>query len=430
MNLVTDRLVRALEAELGVDLVTRDAGVLSAHVADGKEPALVCSPATPEQVGAALRVCEQEKAAVIPWAGATAISVGNPPREACAVMKLTRMNQVIEHDHANLTATVQNGITLAALQKVLLPQRQFLPFDAPFPDKATIGGTVAANLNGPRRGYYGSIRDLVIGMKVTLISGARIKAGGKVVKNVAGYDMCKLFTGSLGTLGVVSEIILRIAPIPEATATVIVSGGLTETLQLTDALSRSVLLPAAAMLMNSPQQHGAENQWQAAIRCEGFEVSVSRQLSDTEKLARGYGLGTAILRGTGHEELWGGLRDFPLATDRCVYRVTVPRAAVGKFIEAVGETTASLPPIVSDMVTGTVWLSWAANHQATAIWPQLISLATAHRGHAVMFSAPFHVKAGLDIWGPPPPTFPLMRKIKQQFDPKGLLNPGRYIAGL
>jgi glycolate oxidase FAD binding subunit len=345
-------------------------------------------------------------------------------------MKLTRMNQVIEHDPANLTVTVQNGITLAALQRVLLPQRQFLPFDAPFPAKATIGGTVAANLNGPRRGYYGSIRDLVIGMKVALISGEQIKAGGKVVKNVAGYDMCKLFTGALGTLGVISETTVRVAPIPETTATIIVSGELPETSQFVDALSHSVLLPAAVMLLNSQQQRGAVKQWQAAIWFEGFDVSVARQLSDADKLAREYGLDTVIVRGSGHKELWDGLRDFPLAANHCVYRVTVPRAAVGKFIEAVGETTASLPAVVSDVVTGTIWLSCEANQPATAIWPQLISLATAHRGYAVMFSAPYQLKAGLDIWGPPPPTFPLMRKIKQQFDPKGLLNPGRYIAGL
>src|SRR5205814_10527279 len=112
---------------------------------------------------------------------------------------------VLDHDDANLTVTVESGISWAALQSLLPEEGQFVPFDPPFPERSTIGGIVAATLNGPRRSCYGSVRDLVIGMKVALISGEQIKAGGKVVKNVAGYDRCKLFVGALGTLGVITE---------------------------------------------------------------------------------------------------------------------------------------------------------------------------------------------------------------------------------
>ena len=128
------------------------------------------------------------------------MGIGNPPRQIDVVVGLERLNQLVEHDQANLTATIQSGHRLASLQEILKRQNQFLPFDPPAPARATVGGVVATNLNGPRRGYYGSVRDLVIGMKVVLASGEEIKAGGKVVKNVAGYDMCKLFVGSLGTL--------------------------------------------------------------------------------------------------------------------------------------------------------------------------------------------------------------------------------------
>ena len=159
-----------------------------------------------------------------PWGGGTAMRIGNLPDRVGIIIELSKLNRVVEHDHANLTATMQSGITLAASQKFTAAERQFVPFDAPYPERSTIGGIVAANLNGARRGCYGSVRDLVIGMKVALPTGEQIKAGGKVVKNVAGYDMCKLFVGSLGTLGIITEVTMRMTPIPETAATVAVSG--------------------------------------------------------------------------------------------------------------------------------------------------------------------------------------------------------------
>ena len=181
---------------------------------------------------------------------------------------------------------VQSGITLAALRETLARQQQFLPFDAPRPAQTTIGGTVALNINGPRRGYYGGVRDLVIGMKVALMTGEQIKAGGKVVKNVAGYDMCKLFTGSLGTLGVITEVTVRVAPIAETAATIIASGIFDEVVEFVDQLSQSPLLPAAVVLMNSHRQYGSGNPWQAAVWCDGLQET-SRGTCRTLKSWRG-----------------------------------------------------------------------------------------------------------------------------------------------
>jgi glycolate oxidase FAD binding subunit len=345
-------------------------------------------------------------------------------------MELAAMNRVVEHDHANLTVTAQSGLRLADLQETLALRHQFFPVDAPRPATATIGGTVAVNLNGPRRGHYGAIRDLVIGMKVALITGEQIKAGGKVVKNVAGYDMCKLFTGSLGTLGVITEVTLRVAPVPESTATFLVSGSFKQAVEFLERLSRSPALPAAVMLLNDQQQDGAGRPWQVALWCDGLREAVERQIAEAEPLARQVGLATAVLGGGAHGVFWNGLRDLPSANERCVYRVTVPPAAVPKFIEAVRQSSDSEPAFLGDVVTGTVWLSWPANQQAAVMWPQLTSLSAAHHGHAVMFAAPHQFKVGLDIWGPPAATYSLMRDIKQRFDPHGLLNPGRFLGGI
>lgn len=430
MSSTLDRLAVKLESVLGADSVSGESSPMSGQAADGKRPALVCSPATAAQVSAILRICAEEKSAVSPLGGGTGVNVGNTARAACVAIDLRRLNRIIEHDHANLTVTVESGITLAALRDGLYSQQQFLPFDAPYPSKATLGGTVALNMNGPRRSFHGGVRDLVIGMKVALITGEQIKAGGKVVKNVAGYDMCKLFTGSLGTLGVMTEATVRVAPVPETAATLIASGTFKAVVEFVDLLSQSQLLPAAVELMNSQQPDKSGKEWRTALWCEGLKENVARNMSDGEILAQRLGLGTEILRDQTHGEFWNNVCNFPLEMERCVYRVTLPRAAVASFLEALSAASGSLPALISDMVAGTVWLSWPANSHAVAVWPRLLSLAATCRGHAVMFAAAPQFKEGHDIWGPPAPSYSLMRKIKQQFDPNGLLNPGRFVGGL
>jgi glycolate dehydrogenase FAD-binding subunit len=421
MKLSVEHLATQLEAVLGADAVTSD--VASFSIGDTK-PKLICRPHSAEHTAAALRLCIEAEAAVIPWGGGTAIAIGNTPRQADVIMETRKLNRVIEHDHANLTATMQSGITLSALQTSLAAQRQFVPLDAPFPERATIGGTVAINLNGPRRSYYGSVRDVVIGMRVVLASGERIKAGGKVVKNVAGYDMCKLFVGSLGTLGIITEVTLRMSPIPESAATVIASATLAQAERFTDELSRSQLLPAAVLLSND----GDTEQWRLAVWCEGFEETVARHLRDLNDIAARVGMNTTTSEGKSHDVFWTKSRDFPLQPVCMIYRVTLPRAKIFDFTRRV-QNWAGVK-LNSDLVAGTVWLALPAHRSGLEKFVELIEVARQQHGHAVVFAAPAELKQGVEVWGPSPVTISLQRGIKRQFDPKGLLNPGRFLAGL
>ena len=435
MNLNPDQLARQLESVLSTKSVTDEPGLLGSHAVDGRQPVLFCSPGSPEQVAAVLRICSEAKAAVTPWGGGTVIALGNLPWEVEVIIGLNRLNRVVEHDDANLTATVEAGMSLANLQEMVARQKQFLPFDAPFPAQATVGGTVAANLNGPRRSSYGSVRDLVIGMKVALASGQSIKAGGKVVKNVAGYDMCKLFTGSLGTLGILTEITLRMAPVPEAVATWVASGGLSKIVRMTDEFSRSQLNPTATFILNSQAGaagSAAKGDWQLAIWSEGFEETVLRHLSDAQAMAERHGLTSELLRDTAHDRYWEKIRDLPLQPERLVYRVTVPRASIAEFLETIQSWEASDigPAIAGDTAMGTVWISLPANAAALRWFEKLTALAQTRRGHAIIFAAPPELKEHVDIWGPPAATLSLMREIKHQFDPKGILNPGRFLGGI
>lgn len=432
MKSTVDQLAQRLGAELGADAVVTEQSVLASHAVDGVKPALVCSPAAAEQIAAALRFCAEAEAAVIPWGGGTAIGIGNPPRRADVALRMGRINHLVEHDDANLTATVGAGMPLTDMQEIVARRQQFVPFDPPLPARATIGGIVAANLNGPRRSCYGSVRDLVIGMKVALASGELIKAGGKVVKNVAGYDMCKLFVGSLGTLGIITEVTLRVAPIPETVATVAAAGPLPKVLEFVDDLSRSPLLPAAVALMNSGALGAGQIDWRAAIRCEGFAETVARHTNDVLAMAQRHGLGVENLHDSAGAQLWDRVRDFPLQTGRVVYRVTVPRASVAQSIRAIQDGNGSefQPQILSDAPTGTLWVAEPERRTSPQQFADLLSLAQRCGGHAVMLAAPPDLKGDIDVWGPPPNTLALMRAIKNQFDPKAVLNPGRFVGGL
>lgn len=424
MTLNVDSLAQRLTGELGADAVSMDVASLNLHCVDGKTAALICRPSSAAEVAAALRLCSEAQAHVTPWGGGTAMLVGNLPRRVDVVVDLSKLNRVMDHDAANLTVTVQSGMSLSALQAALAPHRQFAPFDAPWPERATVGGTIATNLNGPRRSACGSVRDLVIGMKIALAGGEQIKGGGKVVKNVAGYDLCKLFVGSLGTLGIITEATVRVAPMAESAATVAASGNLASLLALIEAIGRSALLPAALALIYEPMT----SQWRAAIRCEGFEATVARCRTELAALGERFGVPTEVLAAPAHDDLWKRAENFPLSANRLIFRVTLPIATLAGFIQAIEPLDATA--VCADVAAGTLWLGYEPRKSSVEYLLKLQELARAQHGHAVLFAAPASMKQGVDVWGPIPTTFPLMRDLKRQFDPQGLLNPGRFVGGL
>jgi len=428
MKISHEQLAERLQAALGADALSAEPRELESHHVAGKLPALVCLPHSAEQIAAALRICAEADASVVPWGGGTAMAIGNPPLRLDLVISTIRMNRVIEHDHANLTATVQSGITLNMLQTALASQKQFLSVNPPYPERSTIGGIVAANLNGPKRSSHGSVRDLVIGLRVVLGSGEQIKAGGKVVKNVAGYDLCKLFVGSLGSLGILTEATVRVAPIPGESATGVARGTLVQAVQLASELAHSKLLPSSLVLGHDSM----DQSWQLAACFEGFGETVTRQLGELDSLAQRNGMAIDIYRAETEQRVWREIGDLPLKAERLIYRVTVPRSSVAPVLGAVQSSFfgAAQPALSADVAMGTIWIVTPANKTSAGHFAELISLAQQHHGHAVMFAAPPELKLGIDAWGPSPPTFKLMRDIKQKFDPKGILNPGRFVGGL
>jgi glycolate oxidase FAD binding subunit len=424
MSVTLDGTAARLEQELGAVWVSVAEDARAGHAVDGLRPRIVCRPADAGQIAAVLRVCREAGAAVTPWGGGTSIGLGNIPRRVDVVLRTDRLAALGEHDDANLTATVQAGMALAPLNARLAAGRQFLALDPPHPEAATVGGILAANLNGPRRMAYGGVRDLVIGMRMVLAGGEQIKSGGKVVKNVAGYDMCKLFTGSLGTLGVITEATFKMTPLPEAQATVLARGAAGAVMRMVDDLFASVLQPTAITVTNTldglpPGAHAL------ALAAEGFTETVERHVRDVAAMARSAGLSVDVLRESRHIALWAGIRDFPGGGEAMI-RLTVPPASVEPALRAVG----GLPG-------GAAWVAHAASGAifvrtppgaAAPAFAALTDVAQAHRGHVVLMAAPLDVKRGRDVWGPPPQALGLMRELKRQFDPDNLLNPGRFVG--
>jgi len=428
---VDDVAVR-LERDVGASWISVDEPMLAAHAVDGVRPRVVCRPADADQFATVLRVCGEAGAAVTAWGGGTATGLGNVPRRVDIILRTDRLASLGEHDDANLTATVQAGMPLGTLNARLAARRQFLALDPPRPDEATIGGVVAANTNGPRRMSYGGVRDLVIGMRMVLAGGEQIKAGGKVVKNVAGYDMCKLFTGSLGTLGIITEVTFKMTPQPEAAATVLARGARGGAMRVVDDLFTSVLQPTAITVTNTLDGLPAGGQ-AVAVAAEGFAEAVDRHLRDVQTFAAGAGMSSEVLRGSAHDALWARLRDFPGAASQnspaeSVIRLTVPLGTVAAALGAI-EGLPGEAHWVAHAASGAVFVRVAAAGTAEA-FGVLEEFARTRHGHAVLIAAPPEVKRGRDVWGQPPAALGLMREIKRQFDPHNLLNPGRFVAFL
>src|SRR5574342_1109835 len=322
------------------------------YAVDGVSPALSVRPGSQDEVGAILAACAEAGAAIIPWGGGTAMGMGNPPSRADVAVVLERLNRIVDHDVANLNVSVEGGMRLSDLQVELAKQRQFLPLDPPAEEQATVGGLLAANGSGPTRLLYGTARDWVLGMRVVLPNGERIRCGGKVIKNVSGYDMNKLFIGGLGTLGIITEVTFKLLPMPGVRASVIgLFPELGQAAKIVAKVLDSVLLPEAMEFLNS----GALNPLMPALGLEGpagyglavalagTRETVERQVRDFVAIFKeGQASRTTILQGNRTVPAWRAVRDvFDLLTgpptERVICKIAVPISRTAEIFAAAEE---------------------------------------------------------------------------------------------
>jgi glycolate oxidase FAD binding subunit len=422
-------LASTLQALLGPDGVQEGAEA-ARYLVDGLAPQVVALPRTVEHVAQVLGLAHREGLAVVPWGGGTLMHIGNAPRRYDITLSLARLNHILEHEPADLTATVEAGCTLAAIQRRLAAGGQWLPLDPPRAEVATIGGILATSASGPCRQAYGSARDLVIGLQIATADGRLTRAGGKVVKNVAGYDLCKLHVGSLGTLGIIVEATFKVAPLPKAEASAVVQfHDATAACRHAAQLQRLGLALRALELLNSPAAEAAgieaSSPWLLAIWFAGSQRGVQRSLRHAMTLYP-----TPIFADIEHNEaLSERLRDLTSPTSGLLCKASVLPSLLPDLLSSIG-ATAGPPRILARPSIGLVYVAWPPPVDIEGLLPDIRAAVANLGGSLLVTGCPPNLKAIIDVFGDPRSDFDLMRRIKAQFDAEGTLNPGRYLGKL
>ena len=444
-------LTKTLQGIVGTERVRAD-GETNRYAVDGLAPAAVVFPGSVEQVSAVLAACSQAGASVVPWGGGSSMGLGGVPRKVEVVLALSRLNQVIDHEPGDMTSTVQAGMVLRDFQAHLGRHGQFLSLDPPAASRATIGGILAANASGPRRLRYGTARDLLIGERVVHADGTVTKGGAKVVKNVTGYDMNKLYVGSLGTLGVIVEATFRLYPLPAAESTWVASFSTLQTAR--DAVAKilgSPLVPSAVELLSGSAADEVGRRARVvpgkkgpvlAVAVASVPDGVSAQLDQARQMGRQVGGGEGqVLQGEAHERFWSAVSDFePEGGSALILKASVLISEVAEAMRQ-GEEIAAKGRLrvatISEAGTGIVRYYFQADgagkesfDRLAGVVAPLRAFAIEAKGSLVVLQAPPEVKAKVDVWGPVGDVIAQMRGLKQQFDPGGTLNPCRFVGGL
>lgn len=432
-------------------------GVLSetksaSYAFDRCTPKAVVLPASVQEIQDVLQFAAKQNLSVIPAGAGTKLGIGNLPQKVDIVLATAHLNRVVEYEPADLTVTVEAGIRLVDLQAELAKHRQFLALNPPYGERCTIGGIVATNTSGSLRLRHGTARNQVLGMRVVHANGTVVKSGGKVVKNVAGYDLNKLYIGAFGTLGIITEVALKLSPIPARQAILAA-----EFQDIQNAVNtglnivRSQTLPLFVNLfMNSDSRH-PEIQGQGSDTTDerkltlvtgfgGDPEAVAWQLAQSQKIMEQNGAtGVTTTEGESQQRLQETIQEFSAdsgKTRKVIVKVNLKRTDIAAFSEQItGASWARDVQMMALLGSGVLYLTIPlvpeTDFQNLAdVLTQLRQSALEAQGNLVIETAPPELKRHIDVWGPVGNTLSLMKQVKAKFDADGLLNPGRFIASI
>lgn len=431
------RIARDISRIVGDQNARRLSDTTTAH------RSLEVAPRSAEEVTQVMRLASNEHLSVIPAGAATWIDAGNVLNGSDLILTTRRMTRVISHEPADLVATAEAGATLSEFQKHLAHAGQWLPIDPPDDaenGRATLGGVVATGLGGTHSVGFGLPRSFVIGMRLVLADGRAIKAGGNVVKNVAGYDLCKLFTGSYGTLGLITELTFKLRPLPAESRTVVASGTLASLITAGRKVA-SQFSPVAIELISRRLAEGLEvgtgRDLLLMVRFMGSPRSVVAQTAQALKVLR-----EANNQCTTHDDddaLWRKLSAVPFRSEgELIWRVGLRPTDLISFL---GDVT----DLENDEASHAA-LRWHAGlgdgrlraiarapvyHRETVrVLERLRQKTRSLGGNLVLESAPAEIKNEFDAWGDFGSVTGLMKRVKAQLDPNNMLSPGRFDAGI
>lgn len=440
-----DRFISEIRQHIPEIQAINDPALLRDYAVDGLLPRLVVAPENAQEIASIVALTGQHGLTMLVRGGGSRMHLGALPEPFDVLIETGKLSRLLEHEAPDLTCHAEAGITLADLQARLATKGQWLPLDPPDQAQATIGGILASNASGPKSLRYGTARDLVIGLQVVQASGEIARSGGKVVKNVAGYDLNKLYIGSLGTLGVIVEANFKLQPIPANERTLLLTfSNSQDAVQTVIAVLGSLLTPSALELIDAGAANDMSdffglslptNGYTLALDFEGSLATIERQMDEARQIARTNGalLGDD-LAGAEQEQFWNAVREHLEGSVTCKAAILVSQTA--HYLQKLEETCHRHElesAVIAHAGRGILYIELrpgdATPRMVEAI-AELRQAAQEARGSLVVERCPVDLKRRIDVWGKPGTNFRLMQRLKEQFDPKGTFVKGRFVGGL
>jgi glycolate oxidase FAD binding subunit len=440
-----DQTFADLVAIVGAAHVTADEKICATMGACGKTPKCVVYPTSAEEVAEVLRYASEHGLAVIPCRNATKLSIGNPPHRYDIALSLKDLNRVWHFEPDDLTISVEPGMKFGDFQNFVGKHGLWLPLDPEGGARANLGGILAANASGSLRTYYGTARDMTLGMKIATTEGKVVKTGGRVVKNVAGYDLTKLMIGSFGTLGVIVEASFKLFPVPLERATLVMTAETLDKVRLIRrAVQASPIRPLRFVLIDSSiRSHFgiltlARGGFEFWIEFGGTKRVLSRCEEELKQIAARASETIRPIANPEAEDFWRRSSDLaaeaaPNANDWFL-KACLPISQVEEFLDQAARSLEPLGPtrrVCADPLAGIVrvWLSASGSALDDSVL-KLRGIAGELGGWLVVEVSPTATAGKVDAWGPAGDDFETMRKLKEAWDPNGILSPGRFVGGI
>ncbi len=387
-------------------------------------------PTTEAELAAIVAVAHQQGWRILPCGHASKLDWGGLIQGVTLVVSTARLNRLIDHAVGDLTVTAEAGMPFAQLQQTLNQAGQFLAIDPSFPDRATLGGVIATGDTGSLRHRYNSVRDMLLGISFVRHDGESVKAGGRVVKNVAGYDLMKLFTGSFGTLGMITQATFRVYPLPQASQSVVIRGDAPEIAQATQTILGSALMPTCLDLLSRQFSQALElgDSISVIVRFQSIVESVHQQLDRTVELAQALNLSATVY--SDDADLWQRAAELispPDQADTIVCKIGVKPSEAVSTIQSL-ESTLPTPEILIHAGSG-IGRMRVRECRSTQLQAARSTLLNAG-GYLSILQAPATLKQQLEVWGYSGSALDLMKRIKTQFDPQTLFSPHRFVGGI
>ncbi len=411
-------------------------------------PSAVITPSNIKELSKTLTTANEHKLSVSPRGGGTKLELGNTPDSLDIIIDMSRLNKILNHAPADLTATVESGITILNLQNELAEHGQFLAIDPALPHIATVGGVLATGIAGPMKWQHGSPRDTVIGMKIVSPDGTITKSGGQVVKNVTGYDMSRLHIGGLGTIGIIAEVSFKLTPLPPKQLTILASFNSNRiAAEVALEIFNSNLMPLAITVFDPDSQDRIPdigmNNPVLAIKAAGRPATIERYVKDSTSIINKFGSSNVkVLDQIDSKPLWEEISNFgwdTLNSEILLCRASVLPSAVPNLIESIEKFEYDQSLIgkkISHPAYGTVLVEWYCgngplnNETVSTILNTFSGLIQRLDGSLVIQRCPRKFREEIDVWGKIGSSLEIMRRLKNQYDPNRTINPGRFIGGI